>query len=157
MGSFGNNIGQVFGRYSNVKNARNIVMESVGDTAWRKDAEEEVDKVVALVRNGLKKGAIEISDKLSDYGVLGLGCIIGDNAFYFGTVDFDELEIETPEQYFAKRTHEEVIADISFTLLCFLFDFPEDPDEGLYLIACLSSHEDQVRNACDDINTYNCG
>ena len=35
------------------------------------------------IQKGLDAGTIEVRDGLDDYGVLGVGCKIGDYAFYF--------------------------------------------------------------------------
>ena len=51
------------------------------------------------VKKGLDAGAIEVRDGLDDYGVLGVGCKIGDYAFYFK--DDDEV---VPRERLAKKS-----------------------------------------------------
>lgn len=65
------------------------------------------------VKKGLDAGAIEVRDGLDDYGVLGVGCKIGDYAFYFK----DEDEVVLRERL-AKRIAE-VLADMRE-------DFPDE-------------------------------
>lgn len=52
------------------------------------------DKVRKMVAEGLKNGLVTISDNLFDYGVMDIGCKIGDNAFYFGGNEVEDMSLE---------------------------------------------------------------
>ena len=54
-----------------------------------------------MVRNGMKAGIVSVCDGLEGYGVDGIGCIIGGNAFYF----MDENE-HLKEKDYPKRIAE---------------------------------------------------
>lgn len=41
------------------------------------------EELKTLIKQGLKNGLVVISDNLFDYGLVDIGCKIGDNAFYF--------------------------------------------------------------------------
>ena len=47
-----------------------------------------------LITQGLKNGLVIISDNLFDYGVMDVGCKIGDNAFYFGGFEVEGMSLE---------------------------------------------------------------
>ncbi len=90
-------------------------------------------RVFCLVEKGLKTGAVSVSDCLSSYGVCGCGCEIGGNAFYFTSGEY----FDSCEEYFCGRNSWQVVADIAYAILCFLFDDEDDAAEGLYYVSYL--------------------
>lgn len=67
---------------------KNYTINSRGESEMSK---EELQKLVA---QGLKNGLAVISDDLFDYGVVEVGCKIGDNAFYFGGFEVEGMSLE---------------------------------------------------------------
>lgn len=52
------------------------------------------EELKTLIKQGLKNGLVVISDNLFDYGILDIGCKIGDNAFYFGGFEVEDMSLE---------------------------------------------------------------
>lgn len=86
-----------------------------------------------LVKKGLTEKLITISENLEDFGVLGIGCKIGETAFYFGGF---ELENMTMKDY--DFTLEETTDMITNALYDIYSDI--DKDEGLYCYYYLKEH-----------------
>lgn len=51
-----------------------------------------------MVKRGIEKGIVQISDDLECYGVIGTGCKIGDNGFYFKDNDEEVAEEDVPKR-----------------------------------------------------------
>ena len=78
-----------------------------------------------LVKKGLTEKLVVISENLEDYGVFGIGAKIGDNAFYFGGLEVEEMSLKDYD--FTLEESTEMIAQA-------IYDIYNDINktEGLY-------------------------
>lgn len=85
------------------------------------------EELTILIGQGLKNGLVVISDDLFDYGVMDIGCKIGDNAFYFGGQEVEAMSLEEFKVSFDTDT---IISMITETV----WDMYEsyNPDEAWY-------------------------
>lgn len=89
-----------------------------------------------LVQQGLTQNLITISNNLFDYGVMGIGCKIGDNAFYFCDSEIETMSIKAFMAFFDPE-------EISYMIAKAIVDMIEDEflsDEGWYYIAYLEKY-----------------
>ena len=66
-----------------------------------------------MVREGLRRGIIEVTDDAERYGCIGLACRIGDNAFYFAG---EEGELMSADEYVKRVPMEDIAEEIFLTL-----------------------------------------
>lgn len=85
------------------------------------------EELTILIGQSLKNGLVVISDDLFDYGVMDIGCKIGDNAFYFGGQEVEAMSLEEFKVSFDTDT---IISMITETV----WDMYEsyNPDEAWY-------------------------
>lgn len=100
--------------------------------------EFNLDKVNKMVKAGLKNGLITISDDLFDYGVMGIGCKIGDNAFCFGGNEVED--IMSLEEY-KSSFDEEVTTEMVSNTIWNMISSEEYSDEGWYYIYYLDENK----------------
>ena len=83
------------------------------------------EELKELVREGLTENLVIISENLEDYGVFGIGAKIGDNAFYFGGLEVEEMSLKDYD--FTLEESTEMIAQA-------IYDIYNDINktEGLY-------------------------
>ena len=85
------------------------------------------EELKILISQGLKNGLVTISDNLFDYGVVDIGCKIGDNAFYFGGSEIEDMSLEVFKFSFDTDTIISMITEA-------IWDMYENynPDEAWY-------------------------
>lgn len=75
------------------------------------------DKVREMVAEGLKNGLVTISDNLFDYGVIDIGCKIGDNAFYFGGFEVEGISLEEYNTFFDDEVTTEMVTNTIWDMI----------------------------------------
>lgn len=104
-----------------------------------------------LISQGLTNGLVTISDNLFDYGIMGIGCKIGDKALYFGGNEVEEVSLEEFKVSFDTDTIISMITEA-------IWDMYENynPDEAWYYYYYLQ--ENKVINLLvevyDDKNNF---
>lgn len=111
------------------------------------------DKVREMVAEGIKNGLVTISDDLFDYGVMGIGCKIGDNAFYFGGNEVEDImSLEEYKSSFDKEVTTEMVSNTIWNMI----SSEEYSDEGWYYIYYLDENkvETLLLETYDDKNNF---
>lgn len=85
------------------------------------------EELKTLIKQGLKNGLVIISDDLFDYGIMDIGCKIGDNAFYFGGHEVENMSLEEFKVSFDTNT---IISMITETVWDMYKNY--NPDEAWY-------------------------
>lgn len=83
-----------------------------------------------LIKNALDNGVIQILDEAPDYGCVSLCCKIGNNAFYFAGMDFENM---TAKEYLENA---DVVEDL-YNILSSPDHAPVEMDEYNYYIGVL--------------------
>ena len=94
------------------------------------------DKVRKMVAEGLKNGLVTISDNLFDYGVMDIGCKIGDNAFYFGGNEVEDMSLEEYNVSFDDGITTEMVTNTIWDMI----GSEDFSDEGWYYIYYLDEN-----------------
>lgn len=94
------------------------------------------DKVRKMVAEGLKNGLVTISDNLFDYGVMDIGCKIGDNAFYFGGNEVEDMSLEEYNVSFDDEITTEMVSNTIWNMI----GSEDFSDEGWYYIYYLDEN-----------------
>lgn len=110
--------------------------------------EFNLDKVNKMVKTGLKNGLIIISDDLFDYGVMGIGCKIGDNAFYFGSNEIEDMSLEEYNSSFDDEVTTEMVSNTIWNMI----NSEEHSDEGWYYISYIEG--DKIMSTKEEIRDY---
>ena len=97
-----------------------------------------LNKVNKMVKAGLKNGLITISDDLFDYGVMGIGCKIGNKAFYFGD---NEVENTMSLEEYKSSFDEEVTTEMVSNTIWNMISSEEYSEEGWYYIYYLDENK----------------
>ncbi len=100
--------------------------------------EFNLNKVNKMVKAGLKNGLITISDDLFDYGVMGIGCKIGNKAFYFGD---NEVENTMSLEEYKSSFDEEVTTEMVSNTIWNMISSEEYSEEGWYYIYYLDENK----------------
>lgn len=104
-----------------------------------------------LIKQGLINGLVIISDNLFDYGVMNIGCKIGDNAFYFGGQKVEIMSLETFKLSFDTDTIINMVTEA-------IWDIYENynPDEAWYYYWYLKENQvvNLVLETYDDKNNF---
>ncbi len=66
-----------------------------------------------MIRDGLKKGLVEIIDANGEYGCYGIVCKICDNAFYFAGSEAEEM---TLDEYLKEYSRDDLVDQITYYL-----------------------------------------
>lgn len=92
----------------------NLTIHSDYDDISAESGQDEVMEEISYedIKTGLENGLIKISDSLEDYGVTGIGCKIGSNAFYLPGSE----EYETAQD-FLRDYDTDKIADMLYSVL----------------------------------------
>lgn len=96
-----------------------------------------LDKIRKMVKAGLKNGLITISDDLFDFGIMGIGCKIGDNAFYFGDNEVEYMSLEEYKSSFDEEVTTEMISNTIWDMI----NSKEFSEEGWYYVYYLNENE----------------
>lgn len=99
--------------------------------------EFNLDKVNKMVKAGLKNGLIIISDDLFDYGVMGIGCKIGDNAFYFGGNEIEDMSLDEYNSSFDEEVTTEMVSNTIWDMI----NSEEYSDKGWHCISYLNEKQ----------------
>lgn len=99
--------------------------------------EFNLTKVRKMVETGLKNGLITISDALFDYGVMDIGCKIGDNAFYFGGNEVEDMSLEEYKSSFDEEVTTEMVTNTIWNMI----SSEEYSEEGWYYIYYLDENK----------------
>lgn len=75
------------------------------------------NEVRAMVAEGLKNGLVAISDNLFDYGVMDIGCQIGNNAFYFGGNEVEGMSLEEYNTSFDDEVTTEMVTNTIWDMI----------------------------------------
>lgn len=109
------------------------------------------EELKTLIKQGLKNGLAIISDNLFDYGVMNIGCKIGDNVFYFGG---QEVEAMSLEEFNASFDTDTIISMVTETV----WDMYEsyNPEEAWYYYYYLKENQviNLVLETYDDKNNF---
>lgn len=104
-----------------------------------------LNKVRKIVKAGFKCGLITISDDLFDYGIMDIGCKIGDKAFYFGGQEIEGMSLEEYNASFDIEVTTEMVSNTIWDMI----SSEVFSDEGWYYIEYLNENLNRKKHYYD--------